>query len=162
MIYRSFHEALDAIVALGPEIIRLPETSQVPKEIFSNTKMFPYFANCIGALDGTHIPATPDPQNYKAFRNRKGWPSQNVLAACTFDLKFVDVLAGWEGSASDAGIFSDAVCKDFKIPEGKYYLGDAGYALNSKCLTPYRGVGTIYVNGAKAIRGLRTPKSCSI
>jgi hypothetical protein len=131
---------LDAIVGLGPEIIRLPDSTQVPKEIFSNTKMFPYFSNCIGALDGTHIPATPSPENYQAFRNRKGFPSQNVLAACSFDLKFVYVLAGWEGSGSDAGIFAEAVCKDFAIPEGKYYLGDAGYALNLKCLTPYRFV----------------------
>ncbi|KMS94627.1 hypothetical protein BVRB_016860, partial [Beta vulgaris subsp. vulgaris] len=96
--------------------------------------------SCIGALDGTHIPSKPSSNNSKAFRNRKGLYSQNVLAACSFDLKFVYVLAGCEGSASDAGIFADATCRDFAMPACKYYLGDAGYALNSKGLTPYRGV----------------------
>jgi hypothetical protein len=88
-IVRYFREALDAIAALGPEIIQLPDTAEVPEKICSDPKMFPYFANCIGSLDGTHIPARPDPDSSKAFRNRKGFQSQNVLAACTFDLKFV-------------------------------------------------------------------------
>ena len=140
MFCRCFNEVLDAILALGPDTIKLPDSQCVPDEIYSDSKMFPYFANCIGALDGTHIPCKPSGSDPKAFRNRKGFYSQNVLAACSFDLKFVYVLAGWEGSASDASIFADATCKDFNIPAGKYYLGDAGYALNVKCLTPYRGV----------------------
>jgi hypothetical protein len=33
-----------------------------------------------------------------------------------------------------------ALDNDFTIPEGKYYLADAGYALRNNFLTPYRGV----------------------
>jgi hypothetical protein len=44
-----------------------------------------------------------------AFRGRKHYPTQNVLAAVDFDLKFTYALAGWEGSAHDATILVDAL-----------------------------------------------------
>jgi hypothetical protein len=47
-----------------------------------------------------------------AFMGRKNAPTQNVLAAVTFDLKFSYVLAGWEGSAHDATILADALQRD--------------------------------------------------
>ena len=101
----------------------------------------PFFKDCIGALDGTHIPCKVRASEAKPYRNRKGFLSQNVLAACSFDLQFVYVLPGWEGSASDGCVLTDAMNnKGFFIPHGKYYLGDAGYPLSPYCLTPYRGV----------------------
>ncbi|CAL1355505.1 unnamed protein product [Linum trigynum] len=64
----------------------------------------------------------------------------NILAACTFDLKFTYVLAGWEGSASDSRILENALTRDdkLKVPPGKFYLVDAGYALKPGFITPYR------------------------
>ena len=55
------------------------------------------------------------------FRGRKNYPTQNVLAAVDFDLKFTYVLAGWEGSAHDATILADALERDdgLRVPEGK-------------------------------------------
>jgi hypothetical protein len=35
-------------------------------------------------------------------RGRKSHPTQNVLAAVDFDLRFTFVIAGWEGTAHDA------------------------------------------------------------
>jgi hypothetical protein len=42
------------------------------------------------------------------------------MAAVDFDLKFTYVLAGWEGSAHDALILTDAIERDdeFTIPLG--------------------------------------------
>jgi hypothetical protein len=75
------------------------------------------------------------------YRNRKGFLSQNVLAACDFDLNFVYVLAGWEGSAHDGRVLDDAQSlKGFKTLAGKYWLGDAGYGNSEFVLAPYRGV----------------------
>ncbi|XP_052483726.1 uncharacterized protein LOC105784917 [Gossypium raimondii] len=76
------------------------------------------------------------------FRSRKGGTTQNVLATITFDLKFAYVLAGWEGSAHDSRILSDALSRPrgLRIPEGKYYLLDLGYGIRIGCITPYRGV----------------------
>jgi hypothetical protein len=55
------------------------------------------------------------------FRGRHKDPTQNVMAAVDFDMKFTYVLAGWEGSAHDALILADALERNdgFVVPEGK-------------------------------------------
>ena len=55
-----------------------------------------------------------------AFRGRKHYPTQNVLAAVDYDLKLTYVLAGWEGSAHDVTILADALERQdgLKVPEG--------------------------------------------
>jgi hypothetical protein len=57
----------------------------------------------------------------QAFKGRKSNPTQNVMAAVSFDLKFTYVLAGWEGSTHDALILADAIEKNdgFTVPTGK-------------------------------------------
>ena len=62
---------------------------------------YPYVMDCLGAIDGTHIRVTIPEEDQSTFRNRKGFLSQNVMAACSFDLKFQYILAGWEGSVHD-------------------------------------------------------------
>ena len=55
----------------------------------------------------------------QAFRGRKSSPTQNVMTVASFDLKFTFVLAGWEGSAHDALILSDAIERNgFTVPAG--------------------------------------------
>jgi len=58
------------------------------------------------------------------FRNKNGLLSQNVLAACSFDLRFHYVLAGWEGSASDLRVLNSALTRRNKlqVPEGILFL----------------------------------------
>lgn len=69
-----------------------------------------------------HIPAHVPAKDQSRFRNRRGVLSQNVLAACTFDLKFIFIYPGWEGSAADSRVLR-AVLNDPdqnfpQIPEG--------------------------------------------
>jgi hypothetical protein len=47
-----------------------------------------------------------------------------VLGVCDRNMKFVYVLAGWEGSASDGRVLRDAMDRDdsFKVPNGNSYL----------------------------------------
>lgn len=62
-------------------------------------------------------------QKAPSFRNRKGDVSQNVLAACNFDLEFMYVLSGWEGSAHDSKVLNDALTRKtnrLPVPEGTY------------------------------------------
>jgi DDE superfamily endonuclease len=92
-------------------------------------------------LDGTHIPIHMLLKDQPQYQNRKGTLSQNVLAVCNFDMCFVYVLAGWEGSAHDGKVLQDAQgSQGFDTPKGKYWLGDAGYGCTEHVLTPYRGV----------------------
>ncbi|GMN74923.1 hypothetical protein TIFTF001_053272, partial [Ficus carica] len=72
---------------------------------------------CIGAIDCTHIPCVPPSENADAWINRKGFHSQNILAACSFDMKFTYMLIGYEGSCHDARMLGEAIAfKDFPIP----------------------------------------------
>jgi hypothetical protein len=43
------------------------------------------------------------------YIERKGIITQNVMAACDFDLLFTFIMAGWEGAAHDTRIFLDAI-----------------------------------------------------
>ncbi|KAH1047135.1 hypothetical protein J1N35_037919, partial [Gossypium stocksii] len=140
-IHRYFRAVLRAVLKLYKLVIKLPDES-TPSEIRNNPRFYPYFKDCIGALDGTHIRASVPLSIQGRFRSRKGGMTQNVLAAITFDLKFSYVLAGWEGSAHDSRILSDALSRPrgLRIPEGKYYLADAGYGIRNGYITPYRGV----------------------
>ncbi|KAJ3696437.1 hypothetical protein LUZ61_000142 [Rhynchospora tenuis] len=99
--------------------------------------------DAIGAIDGTHIKAYVDQKDEfkERFINRKGEATQNVMAAVDFDENFVGVVAGWEGSAHDNIILRSAVEEGFlRVPHGKYYLVDAGYANTPQFLAPYRRV----------------------
>ena len=64
-----------------------------------------------------------------------------MLAACSFDLKFTFIHAGWEGSAHDVLVLRDAKTKErFKPPSDRFFLADAGYSCNEYLLTPYNRV----------------------
>jgi hypothetical protein len=121
--------------------VKMPHLdAPTPPEIAFNPKFYPYFKDALGALDGTHIVCAPSEADRQNCRNRKGFLSLNCLAACSFDLQFTYVLNGWEGSANDATVYNDARVHDFRVPEGRYYLADAGYATRPELLIPYRGV----------------------
>ncbi|KAF3787492.1 putative nuclease [Nymphaea thermarum] len=132
---------VQALCQLGMENIRRPN-DETPSKIRLNPRYNPYFQDCLGALDGTHIPICVHTSEQPRFRNRKGTLSQNVLAVVGFDMRFHYVLAGWEGSATDSRVLYSALDNDvhpFVIPTGKYYLGDGGYLNIHGLLTPYRG-----------------------
>ena len=73
-----------------------------------------------------HIPAHVPAKDQCRFRNKKGSLSQNVLAACTFDLQFIFIYPGWEGSASDSRVLQavlDDPDQNFPpIPEGSFKI----------------------------------------
>ncbi|KAH6775053.1 nuclease HARBI1-like protein [Perilla frutescens var. hirtella] len=69
-------------------------------------------------------------QEVSSFHNHHGMQSENVLAACNFDLQFIYVLSGWEGPAHDPKLLSDALSRTngLQVPQGKYFLVDCGFA----------------------------------
>ena len=123
--------------------VSLPRISDpIPPEIRDNPKRYPFFKDALGAIIGTHINCSPSEQEHQAARNRKpeGLLTQDCLMACSFDLRFLYVLSGWEDSAADSLVFHNARFTSFPTPRGKYYLADAGFPLCDQLLVPYRGV----------------------
>jgi hypothetical protein len=121
--------------------VQLPDAnSPTPPEIRNSEKFYPFFADALGAIDGTHIHCTPSAADRDSARNRKGVLTQNCLVMCSFDLRFLYCMSGWEGSTHDSVLFHHARQTDLSIPEGKYYLADAGFASSDALLVPYRSV----------------------
>ncbi|KAF7842198.1 myb/SANT-like domain, Harbinger transposase-derived nuclease domain protein [Senna tora] len=65
---------------------------------------------CLGALDGTHIRIMLPLEDQPRYRNRKGEITTNVLGP-----------------------------NGLNVPEGQYYLVDAGFTNGPGFLAPYRG-----------------------
>ncbi|KAL6223547.1 hypothetical protein ACLB2K_006932 [Fragaria x ananassa] len=81
-------------------------------------------------------------RDVSSYRNHHSIPFQNVLAACNFDLEFIYVLSGWEGSAHDSKLLNDVLSRrnGLEVPQGKYFLVDCGFANRRQFLAPLRGV----------------------
>jgi hypothetical protein len=117
----------------------IPADAPTPDQILYNKKYAKNFKDCVGAVDGTKIPISPPVAERAAFRDGHGNLTQNVLAVCNFDMKFTDVLVGWEGSTADSTLWKEAIrCGAVQVPDGKYLLGDAGFAICDLLISPYR------------------------
>ncbi|XP_020253879.1 uncharacterized protein LOC109830937 [Asparagus officinalis] len=141
-VSKYFNKCLEAVGRLRGRYMK-QAPSEVSSEIATNPLYYPYFKDCIGMIDGTHIDAMLPASLVARFRGRKG-VTQNVLAACTPSKLFSYVLAGWEGSTNDYRVLQDALSRPqprgLRVYDGKYYLCDAGYTTMHCFISPYRGV----------------------
>ncbi|KAK2642879.1 hypothetical protein Ddye_024642 [Dipteronia dyeriana] len=100
--------------------------------------------DCIGAIDGTHIRVSLPVDEQIPYIGRKGFPTQNIMVVCGFDMFFTFVWQGWEGSAHDTRIFLEVIRNielKFPIPpDDKYYLVDTGYPNMKGYLAPYKDI----------------------
>ncbi|XP_042416252.1 uncharacterized protein LOC122005316 [Zingiber officinale] len=93
---QNFNKVLKALKSIAVDMMVKPG-STVPEKIRENTRFYPYFKDCIEAID-----------------------------------EFIYVLSGWEGSAHDSLVLTDAL--------SKYFLVDGGYPNRRQFLAPFRGV----------------------
>ncbi|KAF7840320.1 putative nuclease HARBI1 isoform X1 [Senna tora] len=108
---RHFHRVIRSLIELEDKYLKQPDGSEIPLEILGNNKFYPYFKDCVGAIDGTHVRVKVSSKDAPKYRGRKDFPTQNVLVACSFDLRFTYVLCGWEGTASDSRVLKNALCR---------------------------------------------------
>ncbi|XP_011093338.1 uncharacterized protein LOC105173334 [Sesamum indicum] len=114
-IHRRFHRVLSALCAMAPELITCPNFTDTHQRVASNQDFYPYFKDCVRAMDGALVPAWVLQIDQNRYRSR---------------------------SAADARVLNHAISQDPAFPfppNGKYYLVDAGFT-NYQCfLAPYRG-----------------------
>jgi len=84
---KVFSHVLAAMTRFADDVLRPRDTtySVLPAELLEYT---PFFDGCIGAMDGTHIDVIVDQGVRDNHINRKGKPTQNVVAVCDFDMRF--------------------------------------------------------------------------
>lgn len=139
-----------------------------PIRDIEESKYYPWFKDCIRVIDGTHIPTVAPTDKAVPYRSRrKNESRQNVMVVCYFNMRFTWIWPGWEGSAHDFRIFTEATtrtntnfphssqgqhcpyiihqpdrchCRNLAIVfSGKCYLVDVGYRNTRGYLAPYRG-----------------------
>ena len=107
---RKFAAVLDSIMRLAFDIVR-PKDPQFgtihPK--LQEARFWPHFKDCIGAIDGSHIPVTMPLIEQPKYIAHHGYASQNVMAVCDFDMRFTFVIAGWPRSVHDMRAFKDTM-----------------------------------------------------
>ncbi|KAI3453553.1 hypothetical protein Pfo_010216 [Paulownia fortunei] len=128
-ISKQFHTVLRAVLK-----IRKLYVKQQRNEIshIRDVERWRWFSNAVGALDGTFVELTVPAEDRSRYRNRKGVISTNVLGVCDANLRFLYVLPGWEGSASDARVLRDALQRSNSLKVYKGYTNGLGF------LAPYR------------------------
>ena len=95
------HETSLAIVrTLMTTYIKFPTGNQLERviETFQTKWGVP---QCVGAIDGCHIPIAAPVGNHTDYYNRKGWYSMILQGVVDADYCFSDICIGWPGSVHD-------------------------------------------------------------
>ncbi|XP_013671935.2 protein ANTAGONIST OF LIKE HETEROCHROMATIN PROTEIN 1 isoform X1 [Brassica napus] len=144
-VQRKLDEVLSALLKFAEDTLRPQEGEfgRVSPVLRNDDRYWPHFRDCIGALDGTHVPVRPPSQNAEAYRGRKQDPTMNVLAICNFDMKFIYAYVGVPGRAHDTKVLTHCARNEASFPHpppGKYYLVDSGYPTRTGYLGPHRNM----------------------
>jgi hypothetical protein len=137
----KFERSLDTIsrkmAHVADAMYGFTQTNICPKDpAYSkvHNKLMPYasfFGGCIGALDGTHIPAHVCHESRLDYKNIKEWPSYNVLGVVDMDMRFTFVGGRLAGSCHDMVVLRDC-------------MGEANYPHSPACMVAcYVGIAYI-------------------
>ena len=78
--HRYFYEVLDGLLLLSKHEIKLPtENTPLSSRMADDPKYAPYFENCVGVLDGTHIPVCVPAGIQAPYCNCKSFLFTNVV-----------------------------------------------------------------------------------
>ena len=89
------------------QFVRFPTGSALTEVVegFKNELGFP---QCVGAVDGSHIPIVSPRDCPADYYNRKGWHSIILQGKVDFRGWFTDIYVGWPGRVHDARVFANS------------------------------------------------------
>lgn len=96
-----------------------------------------------GLIDCTHVVVSPggEPDMRRQFYNRKRQTTLNVQMVVGPDMKIVNMVNTWPGSAHDSRIFRESqlfALLRHEEPGLGFLLGDAGYAIHPAIMVPFQ------------------------
>lgn len=106
-----------------------------------------FLPQCIGFIDGTHIPLDEAPGLDKDsyFDKNKNY-SLKVQIVCDHKKRIRHYVAGYPGSCHDSRLWNECnIVKDFNkfFSNDQWICGDKGYPLSNYVLTPFRENATV-------------------
>ena len=93
-------------VHLTQKYVKMPRTEEAAEELVSRFYSKHSFPQCIGAIDGTHVPTKQPSENVTDYINRKVHHIANIQAVADYKYCFTDVVIKWRGTVHDAYMFS--------------------------------------------------------
>ncbi|XP_054591109.2 uncharacterized protein [Nothobranchius furzeri] len=152
---KDFCAAAEAL--LLPELIHLPDEGKF-REIASYFESRWGLSQCVGAIDGSHIPIIAPRNFHTDYFNRKGWHSLILQAVVDGKGLFWNVFAGLPGSmhdtrvlrlssiwdlASRGNLFPDHSIQIAGVDFGYCILGESAYPLQDWLLKPFTDTGRL-------------------
>ena len=114
------------------------------------------FPQCVGAIDGSHIPIIAPKENPVDYFNRNRYHSVILQALVDHEYMFLDIYVSWPGSVHDARVLANSTLYN-KCESGDLFpnwtvtmgntiiplviLGDPAYPLRSWLLKPFSDTG---------------------
>lgn len=145
-------EVCQAIVeVLLPKYICFPIAEQVQKTIDGFGQIWGV-PQCVGVIDGSHIPILSPVDCHTDYYNHKGWYSIILQGIVDHKYCFAHINVGWPGSVHDARVYINSSVYKKAIdgtlfPESTtnigghdvplYLIGDSAYPLQSWLMKPF-------------------------
>ncbi|XP_063062975.1 uncharacterized protein LOC134455685 [Engraulis encrasicolus] len=157
-VVTTVHAFCRAVISyLTPKHIKLPSQAKLAEmaDYFETRYGIP---QCVGAIDGSHIPITKPQQYQSDYCNRKGWHSIILQAVVDGKGMFWDLNVGIPGREHDATVLkksniwwwalgSDALSGRVRnicgTDVGYFILGDSAYPLQSWLMKPFPDSGRL-------------------
>ncbi|KAE9350830.1 hypothetical protein PR003_g5173 [Phytophthora rubi] len=126
-----------------PDLVKLRHAlNSVRYSVPRKNVRFGLVEGVVSFVDGTHVILDQKPHiNGALHYNRKCRYSFNVQIVCNEDKVILHAFTGWPGSCCDSTVFSKTPLAQH--PErffsgDQYLIGDTGYALTPRLITPYK------------------------
>ena len=146
------HETCQCILdVLMKDYIKFPSGDRLDRTV-NEFKVKWGVPQCIGAIDGCHVPISAPSHLHTDYYNRKGWYSMLIQGLVDANYCFLDVCVGWPGSVHDARVFANSVLyneiehnyiltNSTMIVSGVhipiYMIGDSAYPLKTWVMKPF-------------------------
>ena len=145
-------EVCEAIVCvLQPQYIQFPTGEMLTRTVQGFEQIWKV-PQCVGAIDGSHIPILAPANNHTDYYNRKGWYSMLVQGTVDYKYCFIDINVGWPGGVHDARVLVNSMLYKKGVdgtlmPESTrvigggqvplYLIGDSAYPLQCWLMKPF-------------------------
>ena len=151
-------DVCNAIVQLLlAKYIQVPQEAQLQSIVDGFESKWGY-PQCVGAIDGSHIPIVSPVEFPADYHNRKGWHSIILQAIVDHECRFWNINVGWPGRVHDARVLSNSTvfqqaeagtllphqpCQINGVNVPLVILGDPAYPLLPWLMKPYLHHGSL-------------------